>query len=198
MRSGFRPGVRLATVALPAFLACSDSTNPSEGFTVNGTIQNNTQAPIPENARLVVVWVVSSGSPDYSYVFGEGTIDPASGSFEISMPDPPSAAALNDGLLGVGVLFVTVNATLSAGDDIDDIPEADFIGAAGDYGIIYVQGNPGDAAQVRDWAADFDSGYGVGVGMEVAGDFDKFVPTSQSGVVLIIDDIDNISFVNWT
>jgi hypothetical protein len=198
MRSGFRPGICLATVVLPALLACSDSTSPSEGFTVSGTIQNNTQTPIPENARLVVVWVVSYGSPDYSYVFGEGTIDPAGGSFEISMSDPPPAAALNNGLLGVGVLFVTVNAGLSTGDDIEDYPEADFIGAAGEYGIIYVRGNPSDAVQVREWAEDFESGYGVGVGMEVPGDFDKFVPTRRSGVVLTIDDIDNISFVNWT
>jgi hypothetical protein len=60
----------LLTVALAG---CSDSTDSSQGFVVTGTIQNNSQASIPPDARLVVAWGVSSGSPDYSYVFGEGT-----------------------------------------------------------------------------------------------------------------------------
>lgn len=83
------------------------------------------------------------------------------------------------------------------GDDIDDIPEADVIGAAGPYGVVYV-GDPAGATQLRSWAADFEAGYAVGVGEEVPGSFDKFVPTSASSVVLIIDDLSNIDFVNWT
>ncbi len=178
-------------------LGCSDSTSPAAGFVVSGTIQNNTQTQIPSNARLLVVWVVSSGSPDYSYVFGEGTIDRDAGTFEVGMTGPPPAAALNAGALGVGIVVVTTNATVSTGDDLEDIPEAEIIGAAGWYGVIYVD-DPAAAEQVRAWSADFDSGYGVGVGEEVPGSFDKFVPASASGVLLIIDDLSNITFVNWT
>ena len=197
MGSRLRVITSLVTVIFPVLLACSESTSPSEGFTVSGSVQNNTQIEIPANARLLVVWVVSSGSPDHSYVFGEGTIDRTAGTFEVSMTNPPPAAALNAGSLGVGIVVATTNATVSTGDDLEDIPEADVIGAAGRYGVIYV-GDPADAAQVRAWAADFDGGYGVGVGEEVPGSFDKFVPTSASSVVLIIDDLSNISFVNWT
>ena len=184
------------TVIWLAFLGCNDSTGPSGGFTVSGSIQNNTQMAIPANARLVVVWVVSSGA-DYSYVFGEGTIDRAAGTFAVNITAPPPAAALNAGTLGVGVVVVTTNATISTGDDLEDFPEADMIGAAGWYGVIYV-GDPTAAEQVRSWSADFDTGYGVGVGEQVPGSFDRFVPTSASGVVLVIDDWSNIEFVNWT
>jgi hypothetical protein len=184
-------------VIFAVLLGCSDSTNPTDGFVISGNIQNNTQTEIPSNARLLVVWVVSSGSPDYSYVFGEGTIDRDAGTFEVGMTDPPPAAALNAGALGVGIIVVTTNATVSTGDDLEDIPEAEVIGAAGWYGVIYV-GDPAVAEQVRAWSADFDSGYGVGVGEEVPGSFDRFVPTSVSGVLLIIDDLSNITFVNWT
>jgi hypothetical protein len=189
--------ISLLAVISPVLLGCSDSTNPDRGFTVGGTIQNNTQTEIPANARLLVVWVVSSGSPDYSYVFGEGTIDRSAGTFQVSMTNPPPAAALNAGSLGVGIVVVSTNGTVSTGDDLDDIPEADVIGAAGWYGLIYVC-DPADAAQVRTWAADFDGGYGVGVGEEVPGSFDRFVRTSASSVVLMIDDLENIDFVNWT
>jgi hypothetical protein len=77
------------------------------------------------------------------------------------------------------------------------VPEAQLIGAAGQFGIIFVT-NPGQAAQYRNWAAQFEAGYGVGVGVPVPGDFDRFEPASPSSVVLIIDDLANIELVNWT
>jgi len=190
-----RCAVGLSTSAL---LACGDSSGPTEGFSVSGTIQNNTQSPVPANARLLVVWVVSSGSPDYTYVFGEGTIDRDAGTFEVRITDPPPTAALNDARLGVGVIVLTTNATVSTGDDMDAVPQADFVGAAGRHGVIYIAGDPADAAQSRAWALDFTHGYGVGVGVSVPGDFDKFAPTNASGVVLVVDDWENIEFVNWT
>jgi hypothetical protein len=196
MSSRSRAVARLLTVFWLALLGCNESTSPSGGFTVSGSIQNNTQMALPANARLLVVWVVSSGT-DYSYVFGEGTIDRAASTFAVDITAPPPAAALNAGALGVGVVVVTTNATISTGDDLEDFPEADMIGAAGWYGVIYV-GDPAAAEQVRSWSADFDTGYGVGVGEEVPGSFDRFVPTSASDLVLIIDDWSNIAFVNWT
>ncbi|UCG85724.1 MAG: hypothetical protein JSW71_17665 [Gemmatimonadota bacterium] len=197
MGSPLRTTICLATMILPALLGCSESTSSSGGFTISGTVQNNTQTEIPTNARLLVVWVVSSGSPDYTYVFGQGTIDRNAGTFELVMTNPPPTAALNAGALGVGIVIATTNASLSTGDDVVDIPATDLIGAAGWYGVIYV-GDPAGAAQVRTWSADFDTGYGVGVGEEVPGSYDKFVPTSPSSVVLVIDDLSNIRFVNWT
>lgn len=188
----------MAGLLLTTLIAgCSDSTDSSQGFVVTGTIQNNTQAPIPPDARLIVAWGVSSGSPDYSYVFGEGTLDPVAGTFRIQFDQPPPAQALNLGALGVGIIVVTTNQSLQTGDDLSTASEADFIGAAGQYGVIFTT-TPAEAAQYRDWAADFEAGYGVGVGVQVPGDFDRFDPAASSSVVLIIDDLQNIEFVNWT
>jgi hypothetical protein len=185
------------TVAISVFLGCSGSTSPAGGFTVRGSIQNNTQTTIPANTRLLVAWVVSSGSPDYTYIFGEGTIHSNGGTFEVVMTGPPPAAALNAGALGVGVIVATTNATLSTGDDAADIPEVDLVGAAGSYGVIYIADSPGAAAGLG-WAGSFGAGYGVGVGQDGGGGFDTFVPTDSDDVILVIDDWSNIDFVNWT
>jgi hypothetical protein len=180
-----------------ALAGCSDSTDSSREFVVTGTIQNNSQEPIPPDARVVVAWGVSSGSPDYSYVFGEGTLDPAAGTFRIQFDQPPPSQALNAGALGVGIILVTTNQSLQNGDDLTTVAATELIGAAGQFGVIFTT-TPEQASQYRGWAADFEAGYGVGVGIQVPGDFDRFDPASPSSVVLIIDDLQNIEFVNWT
>jgi hypothetical protein len=63
--------------------------------------------------------------------------------------------------------------------------------------VIFV-GNRQNATQLLDWAAAFDDGYSVGVGVVVPGTFDKFEPASPSSAVLIVDDLANIDIVNWT
>lgn len=192
----FRPA--LAGLLLGTVLAgCDDSNDPSQGFIITGTVQNNTQAPIPPNARLVVAWIVSSGSPDYSYVFGQGTLGPSGSTFQIRLDQPPPAQALNAGALGVGIIVATTNQSLQNGDDLSSVPEAEIIGAAGQYGVIFVT-DPAQAALYRDWADQFEPGYGVGVGVQVPTDFDRFDPASPSSVILTIDDLQNIEVVNWT
>jgi hypothetical protein len=194
MTSRYHTAVAAAFVAAIS-VGCSDSGGPAEGFVVTGTIQNNTGAPVPANIRLLVAWVITSGDPDRSYVFGEGTIDLAAGTFRIQLDDPPPTAALNLGGLGVGIIFATTNQAVGNGFDIGRSPPGQLIGAAGRHGIIFI----GDQAiQDPQWATQFNSGYGVGVGVDVENDFDRFEPAAASSVVLIIDDLANIDFVNWT
>jgi hypothetical protein len=175
--------------------ACGDSGGPAEGFVVTGTIQNNTGAALPANTRLLVGWVVTSGEPDFTYVFGEGTMDPVAGTFRIEFDEPPPTQALNLGGLGVGIILATTNQAVGNGYDIGRSPPGELIGAAGRHGIIFI-GDP--AIQNPQWATQFDSGYGVGVGVDVENDFDRFEPAAPSSVVLIIDDLAKIDFVNWT
>jgi len=175
-------------------MACSDD-GPSGAFVVTGTIQNNTGSPLPANTRLLVVWQVSSGTPDYSYVFGGGTVDADAGTFRIQLDQPPPTVALNAGSLGVGLIVATTNQTIVDGGSIDAATLAEVVGAAGRYGVIYVAPS---GSQYREWATLFDSGYGVGVGVDVVADFDRFEPTDPSTVVLTIDALENIDFVNWT
>lgn len=185
-----------ALVGLALALACGDATGPG-ALVVTGTIQNNTQGGIPASARLLVVWVVSSGGADYTYVHGEGELNASAGTFRVRLTPPPGAA-LNEGGLGVGVLLLTTDPSIGEGGDISNVPGVSLLGAAGQHGVIYVAGDPAEAAQFRDWAAAFPTGLSVGVGQEVPGAFDKFVPADPSGVVLTVDDLANIDFVDWT
>jgi hypothetical protein len=175
--------------------ACGDSTDSSTGFVVTGTIQNNTGQPIPAGTRLLVGWTVTSGDPDYAYTFGEGTIDPAAGTFRIEFNDPPPPEALNTGGLGVGTIVATTNPAVGNGYHLDRLSPSEVVGAAGRYGIIYIA-DPN--IQIPQWAAAFTPGYGVGIGVDVVNGFDTFQPTSQTGVVLILDNLANIDFVDWT
>jgi len=193
MVASLRP-VIIAGLLSAAAVACGDD-GPSNAFVVTGTIQNNTGSPLPANTRVLVVWQVSSGTPDYSYVFGEGTVDANAGTFRIQLDQPPPTEALNAGSLGVGLIVATTNQTVGNGGSIDDATLAEVVGAAGRYGVIYVAPS---GTQYRDWATEFANGYGVGVGVDVVGDFDRFEPADPSSVVLIIDALENIDFVNWT
>src|SRR5215212_9307789 len=182
MTAPLRTAVAAGLLAASA-MACSDD-GPSDAFVVTGTIQNNTGSPLPANTRLLVVWEVSSGDPDYSYVFGAGTVDADAGTFRIQLDQPPPTEALNAGSLGVGLIVATTNQTVGNGGTIDAATLAEVVGAAGRYGVIYVAPS---GSQYREWASQFDSGYGVGVGVDVVNDFDRFEPANPSSVVLIID-----------
>src|SRR3954462_68091 len=84
-RTGRRqaPFLRRASASLALALAATlggcggDSTGPGEGasqVTASGTLVGPKVADLPEGAHLVVLWTVSAGTPDYVYVFGNGTI----------------------------------------------------------------------------------------------------------------------------
>ncbi|HEV8398233.1 MAG TPA: hypothetical protein VGQ18_00190 [Gemmatimonadales bacterium] len=194
--------VRLARLTLAGVLvavsACSEGTGPSTGFVVRGRIQNNTDAPIPADARLVVIWGVTSGSPDYSVVFGEGEIDRMTGTFHVRFEGPPPTEALNNGVMGVGLVVATTDHLLKDGDSLPNRPPTfDILGVTAQHAVIFLASQP-DTLQVPTWATAFDTGYTVGVGVKVPGTFDKFVPVSPSTALLIIDALANIEIVNWT
>ena len=156
---------------------------------------NPSGKPIPANARVVVGWVVSATGSDYTYLFGEGSL--VGGRFGITFRQPPPDAALNAGQLGVGIVLLTADPAIRPGVHLEDVlvDPAQLLGATGRFAVIYA--TP-DAAQARDWAAGFETGYGVGVGVERVGDFDAFEPVAPTTMELIVDDLANIDFVNWT
>jgi hypothetical protein len=190
-----RAHLALVTLLVAAVAACQDGTSPGAGFVVTGHIQNNTQAPIPADARLVAVWGVTSGSPDYAYVFGEGTINRFTGTFHIRFDRPPPTEALNAGVLGVGFVIATTDQSLKDGDVITSTMTG-VIGITAQHAVIFVASH--EAVQVPEWVAAFDTGYAVGVGVKVPGTFDKFEPANPLSVLLILDDLANIEIVNWT
>ena len=178
---------------------CEDSTGSGSSGTivVTGHIQNNTQTTIPANTRLLAVWGVTAGTPDYSYVFGEGTIDRVKGTFRIEFDQAPPPEALNNGMLGVALLVATTNQSWHDGDILNGSTSvSEVVGLAGWYGVIFVHRT---GAVVPGWVNAFGDGYSVGVGEKVPGAvFDIFKPTNRSSPILIIDDLANIEVVNWT
>jgi len=182
-------------LTLTALAACSDSNGSSDtAFVVRGPLTNQSGQPVPPNAKVVVAWVVSSGTPDYTYIYGEGTV--SGGTYRVTFIAPPPAQALNGGQLGVGIVLLTSGTGLHSGMRLEDAPaNTVLLGATGNYAVIYKAGDP--VTQV-DWADQFPLGFSAGVGVRRQMDFDAFAPTDPNGLELLVDDIDNIDFVNWT
>ena len=187
--------VGLALV-LALLSACGDSHGSSDtAFVVRGPLTNQSSQPVPANARVVVAWVVTSASPDYTYIYGEGTVQ--AGTFRVTFTAPPPAEALNEGQIGVGIVLLTTGTGLHSGMRLEDAPaNTVLLGATGNYAVIY---RAVDAVTRVDWAGPFPLGFSAGVGVERPGDFDAFAPTDPTGLeLLVVDDIDDIDFVNWT
>src|SRR5262245_1503255 len=87
----------------------SSSSSGSGAFAVNGKITAVPGKMVPAMGGVEVAWSVSSGSPDYLYVFGSG---PTSGNtFSLSLDKAPPAEALNSYGIGVGIVFLFPTAT---------------------------------------------------------------------------------------
>lgn len=187
----------LCLFIVAAVAACEEPTDAGS-FAVTGHIENRTNAPIPANTRILAVWGVSAGSPDYSYVFGEGTLNRITGTFQIRFDEPPPNTALNRDALGVGFIIATTDQSMHVGDVITSSSQmTGVIGITGQYAVIFVQNRD---TLTTDWVSRFDDGYSVGVGVPASPPevFDTFAPTGHSSPVLIIDAMGNIEIVNWT
>ncbi|HET7469698.1 MAG TPA: hypothetical protein VFJ81_08475 [Gemmatimonadales bacterium] len=130
---------QLAPLALAFSLvtACGDSTDSSNDlFAVGGQLTNVGGQPVPGNARVVVAWVVTSAGPDYTYIYGEGTVQ--GGSYHITFTAPPPAVALNAGQVGVGIVLLTTGTGLHSGMRLEDAPaNTVLLGGTGNYAVIY-------------------------------------------------------------
>ena len=192
-----------AALLLVAVAACGrESTGPQadEQIVISGLLTGPNVASLPEGARVALVWGVSATSPDYGYIYGVGTIDRAAGTFTLTLTAKPPAEALNQYgsyALGVGTLIVFgPEVELKTGRiENDGELAAAALGASGQHAVIYTRGSPPSALG---WAGAFPAGYAAGRGITQPDNFDGFERVSADSFELIIDDLDNISFVNWT
>jgi hypothetical protein len=171
-------------------------------FRASGTLNYRKQIQLPENARVMVLWSVTAVSPDYGYVFGEGTMDFNNNSFELVFDGPPPSEALNwvgSSALGVGTVIITTDQTLKSGNRLpESFSSTDILGATGQYSIIYVNGSF-ETLEKGGWFNEFNQGYSAGKGIEIPNTvFDGFEPIDPTTIEIIIDDFKNIEFVNWT
>jgi hypothetical protein len=191
----------LAALGAVAITACgsNEPLSPIElPVTVSGPLTNRTGQPIPAGARVVVLWGVSATSPDYSYVYGEGTVDRTTNRFTITFDGNVPSEALNNNALGVGLVLLTTDPNLGEGrvPDSYTFSPTNTLGVTGQYAVIYVNGDP--SALSVDWARAFRRGYNVGRGVDLPGSFDGFAPTGLTSMELIVDDLGSIEVVNWT
>lgn len=191
-------------------VACSDkmvqpsaeSEPPVEPlFVVSGHVRDPNGSLAGSDARVVGIWTGDIGEGDYSYVFGLGDIDLEAGTFRIEfVEEPPSEALLGD-LLGVGLLAVVDDSNLQEGILSDDYDDDKFLGAAPRHYVLFFNReneNAEEALEEVPWLKEFDNGYSVGKGIEIPDDFDGFEPVDPGSVEIIIDDLENLNFVNWT
>jgi hypothetical protein len=183
----------------------SSGTGPdtSSYFSISGTIKNPKSIKIPSEAKLYVVWMVSSGSPDYGYVVKAGGVNTSTNTFSLLLTTPPPAEALNRNELGIAYVFLST-ASIPDGKLLDDDILNDtttMIGAISDRAIIYVNGNPDTANYNRTWVKDFNfkKGYNFGKGWYNPNPgFDGFTPDNSAIELLISRDFDDYVFPNWT
>ena len=147
---------------------------PPGAFQVSGTVTGTG----PADGNAIVVWVVSSGSPDYVYKFGQGPSTPTT--FTVSLAsNPPPAQALNTGGIGVGIVVVLAPGTAIPADGMIDENVLDGAGVSNQHSIIYkAQG----ANLGVPWMDAMPAGYSCGMCVPAAGTFDTFVETQCTNV----------------
>jgi hypothetical protein len=190
----------IANLAVLAIAAAGGGCSKSEmahSQTISGPIDREVQG---EGKTAVLIWEVSSGSPDYAYKFGEGTV--ADGRFSITLPSDPPADAINSFGLGIAIVMV-----LPAGQTMADGKLAadafnihDMAGVSTRYGVIWraqTLSLPSTAPEDF-WPLSFLAGYACGACTPKpdGGSFEGFAPTSCDQVQLTTYDIDQMC--NWT
>jgi hypothetical protein len=175
---------------------CSKSETPG-GQAIRGPVDSEVQG---EGRTAVLLWEVSSGSPDYVYKFGEGTV--ANGRFSIALPGNPPADAINS--FGVGIAIIVV---LPAGKTLADGKLAanaftpdDMAGVSTRYSVIWraqTLSLPSTAPEDF-WPFSFPPGYACGACTPKpdGGSFEGFAPTSCDQIQITTYDIDQMC--NWT
>jgi hypothetical protein len=182
-------------LALPFVASCGDSpTEPQLPITFSGTIQVLNGTTVPANARVLALWGVSAGSPDYSYVYGTGTVN-SNGTFTITFDAEPPAEALNSGELGVALLILTTDQTLAQGKVPANYSFPGLIGMTEDHSVIFTKNLTG--AYAAGWPDRF-AGYGAGEVERSTTGFDTFRSVALDALKIVVDNLNNINPPNWT
>jgi hypothetical protein len=205
----------VVAVALLVAACSSDEpvpTTPSAPlFELRGSIDNPKGIAIPNTAKLIALWQVYKGSPDYMYAFGFGSVSPDRTSFSFSLDQAlPDIASNGEGSsptasdyyrLGVAYLIlvddpsnkIPTNMMMSAEGPPEGVR---IIGAVNNTGIIYRAGN--DSLDGWLWTQSFPKGYSLGVGIVVDNARDYFAPTSEVSRTLLVDTVQGaFTFPDW-
>lgn len=181
--------------------ATSSSGGGSSGTTSSGapgpgvfdfTGKHDGQVP-PNGTKVVVLWSVFSGSPDYLYSYGGGQTTGID--VYVSFGGPPPVDALNGGKLGIGLV-----ASLNEGADL---PEGKLTGDWENvvraitpmHAVIYRNGT--EQVTGSGWELGFPQGYACGKCIDKDAGFDPFEVDDCANMKLVPMS-ENPKFCNFT
>lgn len=148
---------------------------------------------IPEGSLVVVIWSVTSGSPDYTYKFGQGVS--SGNSFTVVFPKDPPVEALNAMDLGVGVVLTFPPNTSIADGIVDNALLNSSIGASPEGAIIFRKSGTLDIS----WASNFSIGtYECAQCSRNGNPFDDWKFKNCGSITVDVGDLSSHNFCNWT
>ncbi len=161
----------------------------STGLSITGMINGE----IPNGSLVVVIWSVTTGSPDYTYKFGEGVS--SGNSFTVSFSQAPPVEALNAMDLGVSVVLTFPPNTIIADGVIDNALLDSSTGASPDNAIIFRK----DGTLNVQWADNFSIGtYQCGQCSRANAGFDSWKLEDCVNIVIDVGALSSHDFCNWT
>jgi len=191
------PMVGLFLLALVGGAGCEHTkAGATPGQTVSGGVDPAVQG---EGLTAAIIWEVS-GSPDYAYKFGEGTV--THGRFSIALPGDPPAEAINSYGIGVAVIVVLApGVTLPDGKLAPNILATDIVGISARNSVIWRAKSlnlPESGPPPDWWPLGFPQGLACGActPRPDGGAFDGFAPTVCDQ--LQVTAVNIVDVCNWT
>ncbi|MCC6903958.1 MAG: hypothetical protein IT377_33630 [Polyangiaceae bacterium] len=181
-------------VAVPCLAACGSSGPTGPGGTSGTPLAEGTVVGAgTEAGKVAVAWIVSSGSPDYTYSFGGGEFDGTK--FVVSFDGTPPLEAVNSYGVGVGLLVLLAPGTAARPTGKFDFDEIDgaITAISAQHAIIWKDASK----EGLDWSAPLPAGFSCGKCAPGApgSSFDSYVQTDCSTLELVPG---STSKCNWT
>lgn len=171
-------------------------------LSIKGTLNDIDSLAIPAEAKVYLMWGVSSGSPDYSYVWGEGKVDLTNNTFQIDINDTIPLDAVNrysNDTNQLGIAYILLfNQKVPFGKISNKMLDSTVMGAVNDRAVIYRNG-PFSAS--TGWIPAFKTGFNFGKSWYNPNPgFDGFeIETELTNQIMIVTkDKKKFKFPNWT
>jgi hypothetical protein len=180
--------------AQPDASTLADAGTSTATFSVRGGLVGT---PPVAASEVMVLWQVTSGSPDYLYVYGRASSGATSYVLSIGMDPPP--AAVNSYGVAVGFVALAEQAAMLPSGRIGDAELAQVRGLSARHAVIWKGASA--PSGVLSWSDGFAAGYSCGRCVDVPGTFDRFEPVECGNIPVEIPasgDIEDLDICNWT
>jgi len=163
-------------------------------FTLQGKLVPASGATVPANSKVMLLWDVAAGSPDYSYKFGEAKV--TGNTYKLTLSGPPPTAALNFGEVGVAYIILTRATFVQPAGKVTDSKAVGAAMLGGAEQHVVIRKTPNLKHFSNAWVGSFPVGLSCGKVAGKTGSFVTFVPVSGTGVDLTVST--KVSLPNWS